>query len=216
MGDESPPDRGRAQAVPAEDGDVGVRGEGRARGMGFSSASPRPSGADAASQDCADTAGPSIAVHGGSDLREDGERGTDAAGTRLAAPIANASKEGAPPPYPRNFQAVNNQENFNRPEHGLWCSPVTAWSADGAPTATAWTAWLANPGDVTGQPSKHDGTYSRITAAKPLPEAQIYLIDTEADLDRLVAAFPLPPDHLMYRSTPTGRRWPQPVGTPCT
>ncbi|ALO05607.1 hypothetical protein AQF52_8097 [Streptomyces venezuelae] len=120
----------------------------------------------------------------------------------LLPPIANASKEGAPPPYPRNFQAVNNQENFNRPEHGLWCSPVTAWSADGAPTATAWTAWLANPGDVTGQPSKHDGTYSRITAAKPLPEAQIYLIDTEADLDRLVAAFPLPPDHLMYRSTP--------------
>jgi len=37
---------------------------------------------------------------------------------------------------------------------------------------------------------------------EPLPHARIYLIDTADDLDRLVGAFPLPPDHLMRRTAP--------------
>ncbi|MFC8728226.1 hypothetical protein [Streptomyces bacillaris] len=117
-------------------------------------------------------------------------------------PIAHASTEAAAPPDPRDFPPVRNQENFNRPEHGLWCSPVTSWSAAGAPTATAWTSWLAHPGDITGQPSIHAGAHTRITAVTPLPDTLIYLIETQADLDRLVATFPLPADHLMHRSTP--------------
>lgn len=117
-------------------------------------------------------------------------------------PIAHASTEGVLPPHPRSFKAVGNLEDLNRPEHGLWCSPVTAWSTDGAPTATAWTDWCATPDELTGQPSAHHGTYTRITAAEPLPEARIYLIDTEDDLNRLVAAFPLPLDHPMRRTAP--------------
>ena len=120
----------------------------------------------------------------------------------LLPPIAHASQEGALPPEPRTFTAVRNLEDLVRPDHGLWCSPVTACSGDGAPTATAWTDWCATPDELTGLPSVHHGTYNRFTAVVPLPEARIYLIDTESDLDRLVEAFPLPAVHRMRRSAP--------------
>lgn len=121
---------------------------------------------------------------------------------KLLPSIAHASSEGLPPPHPRSFEAVGNEANFNRPKHGLWCSPVTARAVDGVPTATAWTDWLANPGDVTGQPSGLHGTYTRFTAVEPLPETRIYQIDTADDLDLLVRQFPLPSDHWMHRTSP--------------
>ena len=80
--------------------------------------------------------------------------------------------------------------------------PVTTWSSDGAPTRTAWTGWCATPDDLTGQPSVLHGRYTQFTAVEPLPQARIYLIDTADDLNRLVAAFPLPPDHPMRRTAP--------------
>lgn len=120
----------------------------------------------------------------------------------LLPPIAYASAEGVPPPYPDNFEAVRNLENLVRPDHGLWCSPVTDWSTDGAPTRTAWTDWCATPDKVTGRPSVHYGKYTKFTAVEPLAQARIYLIDTASDLDQLVATFPLPHDHPMRRSAP--------------
>ena len=121
---------------------------------------------------------------------------------KLLPPIAYASSVDVPPPYPSRFEAVGNSVDLIRPEHGLWCSPVTAWSVDGAPTRTAWTDWLATPDEVTGQGSAYRGTYTRIITVEPLPAARIYLIDTSDDLDRLVAAFPLPPDRPMRRAAP--------------
>jgi hypothetical protein len=116
-------------------------------------------------------------------------------------PIAHACAEGAPPPDPRAFKAVRNLQNLIRPDHGLWCSPVTTWSGDGAPTGTAWTDWCATP-DEHGLPSGHRGMYTQFIAVEPLPEARIYLIGTADDLDRLVEAFPLPAAHRMCRSAP--------------
>jgi len=74
----------------------------------------------------------------------------------LLPAIAHASKEGEPPPRPETFKAVSNREDLIRPEYGMWCSPVTERSAEGAPTATAWTKWCATP-DETGMPSELDG-----------------------------------------------------------
>jgi hypothetical protein len=121
---------------------------------------------------------------------------------KLLPPIAYASPEGVLPPYPCNFKAVRNLEYLVRPDHGLWCSAVTAWSSDGAPTGTAWTDWCATPDELTGLPSGYHGRYTQFTAVEPLPQARIYLIDTRDDLDRLVAEFPLPPGHPMSRSAP--------------
>jgi hypothetical protein len=120
----------------------------------------------------------------------------------LLPPIAHAAAEDVPPPDPCTFQAVSNLEDLIRPDHGLWCAPVTAWSSDGAPTRTTWTDWCATPDEVTGQPSEHHGRYTKLTRVKPLPQARIYLIETADDLDQLVATFPLPPGHLMRRSAP--------------
>jgi hypothetical protein len=122
-------------------------------------------------------------------------------GLELLPPIAHASAEGDPPPHPETFKAVINLVDLIRPEHGLWCSPVTAWSAEGAPTATAWTEWCATP-DQLGLPSGLHGRYSQFTQVEPLPQARIYLIDTTDDLNRLVEAFPLPPAHPMHRTAP--------------
>jgi hypothetical protein len=116
--------------------------------------------------------------------------------------IAHASEESDPPPRPVTFKAVRNREDLIRPEHGLWCSPVTARSADGAPTATAWTDWLATPDELTGQPSLVHGRYTQLTEVEPLPQARIYLIDTANNLNQLVAAFPLSPEHPMSRTAP--------------
>ncbi len=133
----------------------------------------------------------------------------------LLPPIAHASPEGALPPEPRTFTAVRNLEDLVRPDHGLWCSPVTAWSSDGAPTGTAWTDWCATPDELTGLPSVHHGTYTRFTAVEPLPEARIYLIGTADDLDRLS-------EHTRCRlrtgctaARLTGKVWPVLAGTPC-
>ena len=120
----------------------------------------------------------------------------------LLPPIAYASAEGILPPYPSNFEAVRNLENLVRPDHGLWCSPVTTWSSDGAPTGTAWTDWCATPDELTGQASVLHGRYTQFTAVEPLPQVRIYLIDTADDLDRLVATFPLPLEHPMRRTAP--------------
>ncbi len=120
----------------------------------------------------------------------------------LLPPIAHASAEGDPPPHPETFNAVTNLEGLIRPEYGLWCSPVTAWSAEGAPTATAWTEWCATQNELTGLPSGLRGRYTKLTQVEPLPQAQIYLIDTMDDLNRLVEAFPLPPAHPMHRTAP--------------
>lgn len=114
----------------------------------------------------------------------------------LLPPIAHASAEGDPPPRPETFNAVRNRKDLIRPEHGLWCSPVTAWSAEGAPTATDWTEWCATP-DELGLPSGHHGKYTQFFGVEPLPCVRIYLIDTTDKLDRLVEAFPLPPEHPM-------------------
>lgn len=121
---------------------------------------------------------------------------------KLLPPIAYASPEDVPPPHPRRFEAVGNLEDLSRPEHGLWCSPVTASSKDGTPTGTAWTDWCATPDESTGQASVFHGVYTQIVLVEPLPEARIYQIDTTDDLDRLVAAFPLLPDHPMCRTAP--------------
>ena len=121
---------------------------------------------------------------------------------KLLPPIAYAAAQGFPLPHPCDFEPVRNLDDLNRPEHGLWCAPVTSWSSAGAPIGTAWTDWCATPDDLTGQPSALHGHYTQFTAVEPLPHAHIYLIDTEEDLDRLVAAFPLPPDHLMCRTAP--------------
>lgn len=121
---------------------------------------------------------------------------------KLLPPIAHASAEGVLPPYPRNFEAVRNLEDLNRPERGLWCSPVTTWSSDGAPAGTAWTDWCATPDELTGQPSVLHGKYTQFTAVEPLPQARIYLIDTADDLNRLVGAFLLPLEHPMRRTAP--------------
>lgn len=120
----------------------------------------------------------------------------------LLPPIAYASAEDVLPPYPCNFEAVRNLENLIRPDHGLWCSPITAWSRDGAPTGTAWTDWCATPNKLTGEPSEYHGRYTKFTVVEPLSQARIYLIDTTDDLDRLVATFPLPPEHPMHRTAP--------------
>lgn len=137
----------------------------------------------------------------GTGLREDGWRGPCADETRAAAPIAHASEEGDPPPRPETFKHVRNRQDLIRPDHGTWCSPVTAWSAEGAPTATNWTVFCATP-DELGLLSGHHGKYTQFSRVEPLPCARIYLIDTTEDLDRLVEAFPLPPEHRMYRVTP--------------
>jgi hypothetical protein len=121
---------------------------------------------------------------------------------KMLPPIAHASSEDVPPPYPSTFKAVRNLEDLIRPDHGLWCSPVTNWSEDGAPTATAWTDWCATPNELTGLPSGLDGRYTKFTALESLPQARVYLIDTADDLDRLVAAFHLPPEHQMHRTAP--------------
>lgn len=84
----------------------------------------------------------------------------------------------------------------------MWCSPVTARSENGAPTATAWTDWCATPNELTGLPSRLEGRYTKFTEVEPLCQARIYRIDTADDLDRLVAAFHLPPEHLMHRTAP--------------
>ncbi|MFD7480787.1 hypothetical protein ACFV8Z_54390 [Streptomyces sp. NPDC059837] len=55
---------------------------------------------------------------------------------------------------------------------------------------------------MTGQPSGLHGTYAWIIVVEPLPEARIYPIDTEDDLDRLVATYPLPLDHPMRGAAP--------------
>ncbi|MEX5709114.1 hypothetical protein AB1484_12585 [Parafrankia sp. FMc6] len=120
----------------------------------------------------------------------------------LLPPIAHASAEDVPLPHPSTFKAVRNQDNLTRPAHGLWCSPITTWSSEGAPTGTAWTDWTATPDDVTGQPSQYHDPNAQFTAVEPLPHAQIYLLKTADDLDRLVAAFPLPPDHQMRSTAP--------------
>jgi hypothetical protein len=118
----------------------------------------------------------------------------------LLPPIAHASETDVPPD-PRSFKAVKNREDIIRPDFGLWCSHVTAWSCDGAPTGTVWTDWCATPDEV-GLPSGLDGRYTEFTAVEPLLDARIYLIGTARDLDRLVAAFPLPPDHPMHLIAP--------------
>jgi hypothetical protein len=87
----------------------------------------------------------------------------------VAAPIAYASAEGVLPPYPRNFVPVRNLEDLVRPDHGLWCFPVTAWSSDGAPAGTAWTDWCATPDELTGRPSGYHGRYTKFTMVEPLP-----------------------------------------------
>jgi hypothetical protein len=87
----------------------------------------------------------------------------------LLPPIAHASAEGDPPPHPETFKAVSNLEHLIRPEHGLWCSPVTAWSAEGAPTATAWTEWCATPDELTGLPSENNGRYTQFTEVVAAP-----------------------------------------------
>jgi hypothetical protein len=117
-------------------------------------------------------------------------------------PIAHATSEDVPPPYPHTFKAVRNLEDLIRPEHGLWCSPVTTRSGNGTPTATAWTDYCATPNELTGLSSGLEGRYTKLTAVEPLPQARIYLIDTADDLDRLVAAFHLPPEHPMHRTAP--------------
>jgi hypothetical protein len=121
---------------------------------------------------------------------------------KMLPPIAYASAEDVLPPYPRNFKAVRNLEDLIRPDHGLWCSPVTTWSEDGVPTATAWTDWCGTPDEQTGLLSGLHDRYTKFTAVEPLPHARIYLIDTADDLDRLVAAFRLPPEHQMHRTAP--------------
>ncbi|MFJ1742480.1 hypothetical protein ACIOG4_27875 [Streptomyces microflavus] len=117
-------------------------------------------------------------------------------------PIAFAAPESEPLPHPDRFGAVTNVSGLIRPEGGLWCAPVTARSADGTVTGTAWTDWLANPDDPTGQPSIWAGDYTRFTTVEPLPESRICLIDTADDLDRLVAAFPRPEVHPMRDHAP--------------
>ena len=117
--------------------------------------------------------------------------------------IAHASAEGDPPPLPDTFRAVRNREALVQPYGGLWCSAVTDWSADGAPIATAWTELQAIQDKLFQQPSKLEGRGTQITEVEPVPWARIYRIDTADDLDRLVAAFPLPPEHLMHRSVPS-------------
>jgi hypothetical protein len=120
----------------------------------------------------------------------------------MLPPIAHATSGDVPPPYPRTFKTVRNLEDLIRPEHGLWCSPVTTRSRNGAPTATAWTDWCATPNELTGLPSGLEGRYTKLTEVEPLSQARIYRIDTADDLDRLVAAFRLPPAHLMHRTAP--------------
>ncbi|MFF7986942.1 hypothetical protein ACFZDK_49050 [Streptomyces sp. NPDC007901] len=114
---------------------------------------------------------------------------------KLLPQIAHVFADGGRPPRPDTFEDVSNLENSNRPARGTWCSPVTR-------TGTAWTDWCANPGDLTGKPSSLHGSYTWTIVVEPLPEARIYAIDTEDDLNRLVAAFPLPLDHLMGLSAP--------------
>lgn len=121
---------------------------------------------------------------------------------KLLPPIAHASAEGDPAPHPETLKAVINLDHLIRPEHGLWCSPVTAWSAEGAPTATAWTEWCATPDELTRLPSGLSDRYTKLTQVEPLPQARIYLIDATDDLNLLVEAFPLPPSHRMHRSAP--------------
>jgi hypothetical protein len=121
---------------------------------------------------------------------------------KMLPPIAHASAEDVPLPYPRTFKAVRNLEDLIRPDHGLWCSPVTTRSEDGAPTATAWTDWCATPNELTELPSGLNGRYAKFTAVEPLPHARIYLVDTADDLDRLVSAFQLPIEHPMRRTAP--------------
>jgi hypothetical protein len=116
--------------------------------------------------------------------------------------IAYASAEDVLPPHPDKFEAVeNNLEGPIRPKRGLWCSPITAYSVEGATTATAWTEFLATP-DETGLPSAYDGRYTKFTEVKPLLQAQIYRIDTADDLNRLEKEFRLPPEHPMHRIAP--------------
>jgi hypothetical protein len=86
----------------------------------------------------------------------------------LLPPIAHAAAVGVPPD-PRTFEAVRNLEDLVRPDHGLWCSPVTTWSSDGAPIGTAWTDWCATPDELTGQASVYHGTYTTFTAVGPGP-----------------------------------------------
>ena len=135
---------------------------------------------------------------------------------KLVPPIAFALPEGKPLPHPRNFATVRNVEYLNRPEHGLWCSPVTSWSSEGAPVATAWTDWCAKPDDLTGQPSVYHGRYTTFAVVEPLPHARIYLVDTVDHLDRLVATFPLSVDRPMRRTAPDWEAMAAAAGTPYT
>jgi hypothetical protein len=120
----------------------------------------------------------------------------------LLARIAHASAESDPPPFPDTFKAVRNRQDLVQPEGGLWCSSVTARSTEGAPIATAWTEWRTTQNKLFGRPSELDGRYTQFSEVEPMPRARIYLIDTADDLDRLVAAFPLPLWHLMVRTAP--------------
>jgi hypothetical protein len=88
---------------------------------------------------------------------------------KLLPLIAHASAEGDPPPHPETFKAVTNRDDLIRPEHGLWCSPVTAWSAEDVPTATAWTEWCETPDELTGLLPGLHGTYTQLTQVEPLP-----------------------------------------------
>ena len=114
---------------------------------------------------------------------------------RLPA-IAYAYPAGTALPDPATFRPVLRQppeRDLNRPQGGLWSSPITARHPNGAPAATAWTVWCNAP-ERTVRPFLHESKapYDTGVAINPQPEARVYRIDTQDDLNRLVEAYPVP------------------------
>jgi hypothetical protein len=110
--------------------------------------------------------------------------------------IAYAYPAGTELPDPNTFRRIRPQppeHPLNRPQGGLWCAPVRDWHRSGEPAATDWTIWCNAPERIVRPwPHENGNPYDMVVTIEPLPEAQVYRIDTQEDLNLLVEEYPVP------------------------
>ncbi|MCX5587608.1 hypothetical protein [Streptomyces erythrochromogenes] len=90
--------------------------------------------------------------------------------------------------HPAKFRPVLS-DGWVKPKSGsgLWTAPITARTALGAPSDTAWLTFcreeLWGAGDA----------YTHLTEIQPEPAARVLRIDTQADLIAIAGAYPAQP-----------------------
>ncbi|MYU22903.1 hypothetical protein [Streptomyces sp. SID8352] len=82
---------------------------------------------------------------------------------------------------------------------GLWTSPVTAHRADRTPTDSAWLEWSRAEMDA-------DTSSQMLTEVWPTGTARLLLIDDQAHLAAIIAAYPAEPNP--YAAPRNGGRYP--------